>query len=102
MNEKTYTWPSGKPTLQAGVAAIESTSGKILAIGSARNRKGERVLSYATDINKQIGSTAKPLFDYGPGMEYNNWSTYTILGMKNILIQVAELCKTMTLDILAI
>lgn len=78
MNEKTYTWPKNKPTLQAGVAAIESTSGKILAIGSARNRKGERVLSYATDINKQIGSTAKPLFDYGPGMEYNNWSTYTI------------------------
>ena len=78
MNEKTYTWPKNKPTLQAGVAAVESTSGKILAIGSARNRKGERVLSYATDINKQIGSTAKPLFDYGPGMEYNNWSTYTI------------------------
>ena len=50
MNEKTYTWPKNKPTLQAGVAAVESTSGKILAIGSARNRKGERVLSYATDI----------------------------------------------------
>ena len=34
--------------------------------------------NYATDIKKQIGSTAKPLFDYAPGIEYNNWSTYTM------------------------
>lgn len=27
---------------------------------------------------KQIGSTAKPLYDYGPGIEYNNWSTYQL------------------------
>ena len=25
---------------------------------------------------RQIGSTAKPLYDYGPGIEFNNWSTY--------------------------
>ena len=24
---------------------------------------------------RQIGSTAKPLFDYGPAIEYNNWNT---------------------------
>ena len=29
-------------------------------------------------MRRQPGSTAKPLFDYGPGIEYNNWSTYTL------------------------
>lgn len=28
-------------------------------------------------INRQIGSTSKPLYDYAPGIEYENWSTYT-------------------------
>ena len=27
---------------------------------------------------KQPGSTAKPVFDYGPGFEFNNYSTYTL------------------------
>ena len=66
---------------QAGVAVIDSTSGKILAIGAGRNRTGAKSFSYATFDSKsqrQIGSTAKPLFDYGPGIEFNNWSTYTL------------------------
>ena len=69
----TYAWPNDK--VQAGVAVIDSNTGKILALGAGRNRTGERTFSYATDIDRQIGSTAKPLFDYGPGLEYNNWST---------------------------
>ena len=28
-------------------------------------------------INKQIGSTAKPLFDYGPAIEYNGYCENT-------------------------
>ena len=67
--------------MQAGIAVIDSTNGKILAIGAGRNRSGAKSFSYATFDEKsqrQIGSTAKPLFDYGPGIEYNNWSTYTI------------------------
>ena len=64
--------------MQAGIAVLDSTSGKILAVGAGRNRTGAKSYSYATDINRQIGSSAKPLFDYGPGMEFNNWSTYTM------------------------
>ena len=67
--------------MQAGIAVIDSTNGKILAVGAGRNRSGAKSFSYATFDEKsqrQIGSTAKPLFDYGPGIEYNNWSTYTI------------------------
>ncbi len=70
---KTYKWP--KKTIQAGVVAIESETGKVLAVGAGRNRTGERTLSFATDIKRQVGSTAKPLFDYAPGIEYENWST---------------------------
>ena len=67
--------------MQAGIAVINTTNGKIEAIGAGRNRSGAKSYSYATftpDTLRQIGSTAKPLFDYGPGMEYNNWSTYTL------------------------
>ena len=70
---ETFKWAND--TIQGGAVAIESATGKIVAIGAGRNRTGERTFSYATDINRQVGSTAKPLFDYAPGIEYKNWST---------------------------
>lgn len=70
---KSYKWEN--PVVQAGVAAVDVWTGKIIALGAGRNRVMGGV-SYATDTSRQIGSTAKPLFDYGPGIEYNNWSTY--------------------------
>jgi len=63
--------------VQAGIAVTDINTGAILALGNGRNRTGQKISNFATDLNNQIGSTAKPLFDYGPGMEYNNWSTYT-------------------------
>ena len=74
---KTYDWINS--SIQGGAVAIESNTGKIIAVGAGRNRTGERTFSYATDISRQIGSTAKPLFDYGPAIEYNDWSTGHIL-----------------------
>lgn len=74
-NGVTYTWPDDQ--IQSGAAVVEAATGKILAIGAGRFRTGIRSYNYATMINRQIGSTAKPLFDYGPGIEYENWSTYT-------------------------
>ena len=80
MDGKTsYKWKD--EDMQAGIAVVDSTSGKIKAIGAGRNRSGAKNFSYATfDANsqRQIGSSAKPLFDYGPGIEYNKWSTYTL------------------------
>ena len=70
---ETFAWAND--TIQGGSVAIESATGKIVAIGAGRNRSGERTFSYATDISRQVGSTAKPLFDYAPGIEFNNWST---------------------------
>lgn len=73
---KTYKWKNDK--LQAGFAAIDTHTGKIEAVGSGRNNSVKRGFNFATKINRQIGSTAKPIFDYGPGMEFNNWSTHKI------------------------
>ena len=79
LSGENYNWIDDR--IQTGVAVLESETGKILAIGNGRNINGRsfskaRILNYATQIKRQPGSTAKPLFDYGPGMEYNGWSTY--------------------------
>ena len=78
LNGETYNWINDK--VQTGVSVLDSATGKILAIGNGRNKSGSGVNSfnYATQGRRQPGSTAKPLFDYGPGIEYNDWSTYTL------------------------
>ena len=62
--------------VDAGISVVETTTGAIRAIGAGRNHVATG-FNTATDTNKQIGSTAKPLYDYGPGIETENWSTYT-------------------------
>ena len=78
MNGETYDWKDD--LVQGGVAVLESQTGKILAVGNGRNRDNSIAdqFNFATEIRRQPGSTAKPLFDYGPGIEYNNWSTAQI------------------------
>ncbi len=71
-----HTWEND--AVQAGIAVINVETGAIAAVGAGRNREGERTYNYATQAKKQPGSTAKPLFDYGPGLEFNNFSTYTL------------------------
>ena len=75
INGETYTWIDDK--VQAGITVLDSETGKVLAIGAGRNRAAGG-WNYAVDNKRQPGSTAKPLFDYGPGIEYNDWSTYTL------------------------
>ncbi len=74
VNGKTFHFVDEK--VQTGVSVLDSSTGKILAIGGGRYKSGANTYNYATQLNRQPGSTAKPLFDYGPGIEYNNWSTY--------------------------
>ena len=83
LNGETYDWIDDK--VQTGVAVLDTETGKILAIGNGRNINSRNnstaaQFNYATQIKRQPGSTAKPLFDYGPGIEYNNWSTYEQFG----------------------
>lgn len=63
--------------VQVGIGVIDNDTGAIIAVGAGRNKNSELSLNYATQIKRHPGSTAKPLFDYGPGIEFKNWSTYT-------------------------
>lgn len=70
-------WYWKKDDTTAGVAIVNVETGAIAAVGAGRNKTGERVFNNATQAKKQPGSTAKPIFDYGPGIEFSNFSTYT-------------------------
>lgn len=74
MRGETFKWEN--KGVDGGVAVVDSENGAIVAVGGGRNRDVAG-FNNATQMKKQIGSTAKPLFDYGPGIEYENWSTYT-------------------------
>ena len=71
-----YNWVNDK--VQAGISIVDVKTGAITAIGTGRNRTGERQWNYATQSYRQPGSTAKPVFAYAPGFEYDNFSTYQL------------------------
>ena len=52
-----------------------SETGEVIAVGAGRNKNTQLSFNYATHTNKHIGSTAKPIFDYGPAVEYLGWGT---------------------------
>lgn len=76
LSGQNFTWEND--VVQAGIAIVNVETGAISAVGAGRNRVGERSFNFATKARRQPGSTAKPLFDYGPAMEYNNYSTYQL------------------------
>lgn len=61
---------------QAGIALLDTASGEIRALGGGRNQEVQRGFNFATDLERQLGSTIKPILDYGPAIEYLKWSTY--------------------------
>ena len=63
--------------IQVGISMIDNNTGAMIAVGSGRNKDRALGFNYATDIDSHPGSTAKPIFEYGPGIEYLKWSTYT-------------------------
>ncbi|MBE6160387.1 MAG: hypothetical protein E7157_05020 [Lactobacillales bacterium] len=82
MTGKTWNWKDEKAT--AGIAVVDVDNGELLAVGAGRDKTKERTFNTATQLNNQIGSTAKPLFDYAIGIEYENWSTYEPFTDENI------------------
>jgi penicillin-binding protein 1A len=76
MDGTVFKWEND--VVDAGIAIISNEDGSIAAIGAGRHRTGQRQFNNATMIKRQIGSTSKPLFDYAPGIENNNWSSYQL------------------------
>lgn len=71
MTGKSFTWEND--VIQSGIAIVNVKDGSVVAIGGNRSSNIIDSYNFATDLNNQIGSTAKPLYDYGPAIEYNNW-----------------------------
>lgn len=69
-----YTWEND--VVDAGIAVLDVNTGGIVAVSPGRHKTNLKGFNLAADIKRHIGSTAKPLYDYGPGIEFNNWSTY--------------------------
>ncbi len=70
--------------VQVGIGVIDNETGAIIAVGAGRNKKSEMSLNYATQIKRHPGSAAKPIFDYGPGIEFNGWGTHTMFEDKPV------------------
>lgn len=63
--------------MQAGIVLTDTKTGEIRAIGGNRYQNVKRGKNFATTLSdRHAGSTVKPIFDYGPAIEYLNWSTY--------------------------
>lgn len=72
-NGEAFDWEN--ENVNAGMAVIDVKTGAITAVGTGREKR-KLGYNYATMIERHIGSTSKPLYDYAPGIEYNNWSSY--------------------------
>ncbi|MHA6251131.1 transglycosylase domain-containing protein [Oceanobacillus sp. CAU 1775] len=68
--------PYGDANVQGSIVVLETETGAIEAIGGRRNHSGSGDFNYALSSSYQPGSTIKPIFDYGPAIEYNQMSTY--------------------------
>lgn len=73
--EDVVNYPNDK--LQAAFIFMDSKTSEVRAIGSGRNENKAQFKgsNFAIDINRQPGSSFKPIFDYGPAIENLKWST---------------------------
>ena len=62
---------------QGAFVFLDSKTGAVRAIGSGRNDYHATFMgnNFAIDMNRQPGSSFKPIFDYGPAIENLKWST---------------------------
>ncbi|PFL21881.1 penicillin-binding protein [Bacillus cereus] len=63
---------------QGSFVFMDTQSGEVRAIGAGRKESKSTFKGHnlAVDLKRQVGSTMKPIFDYGPAIEYLQWSTY--------------------------
>ncbi len=75
-NGEFYKWQNDYD--QEGVAITSVEDGSVVALSGGRNYQAKGT-NFATDIDRQPGSTAKPIIDYGPYFEFLKGSTADIL-----------------------
>lgn len=62
--------------IQTAATLVDSTTGKITAMIGGRNLEGQLSTNRATDLDRSVASTIKPLTVYGPAIEFLHYSTY--------------------------
>ena len=71
------TVPFQSSQMQAGVAITDPHNGQVVAMLGGRHTENVVYgLNRAVQTNRSSGSTAKPLMDYGPAIEYLQWPTF--------------------------
>lgn len=65
--------------VQTAVSIIDVETGQLVAVIGGRNQEVAFGLNRANTDNRSVGSTIKPLIDYGPAFEYLNHSTATTI-----------------------
>lgn len=76
VNSSNYVqFPDSK--MQVGASIVNPNNGKVVAMIGGRNLGDIQFgLNRAVQTARSNGSTMKPILDYGPAIEYLNWSTY--------------------------
>lgn len=68
-------WPS---EMQSGIVLMDTQTGEVRAIGGGYKEDNlQRSYNLATQLKRQPGSTAKPIFAFGPAIEYLDWGSGT-------------------------
>ncbi|GHP12792.1 penicillin-binding protein 1A [Lentilactobacillus fungorum] len=61
---------------QMGATLVDPNNGQVLAMQGGRNVKVAFGLNRAVQTGRSSGSTAKPIMDYGPAIQYLKYPTY--------------------------
>lgn len=61
--------------VQNAVVMLDSTTGAVRAINGGRKQTNLLAYNRAVENDRSTGSTIKPIMDYGPAIEYLNYST---------------------------
>ena len=75
---KTYKYNDYQDNIQIGGVVTNVHDGSIAGVDGGRHQTAEREYNRAIQMKTQPGSTAKPIFAYGPYIEYNNGNTGTV------------------------
>lgn len=65
--------------VQTAASVVDVSTGQIVAVIGGRKQEAAMGLNRANTLNRSVGSTIKPLSAYGPAIEFNNYSTGTLV-----------------------
>lgn len=73
-NDPSIAYPNKR--FQVGATLVNVNNGKVMAMQGSRKTKVAFGLNRAVQTGRSSGSTAKPIMDYGPAIEYLKYPTY--------------------------